>query len=122
MNRELRMIKTPKFMVVLVTALFLIGLPAQQALAAAGDPSRDPTAAQYNDPGSTVNENDGSDEVGLVVNTPSSGDPAGTAGSTAGTSSGASLPFTGFDVGVLAIVAVLLGATGLALRRLSAAK
>ena len=118
MNRELRMRKAPQILVAVLAAVLLLGLSVQQATAAAGDPASDPTASQYNNPGSTVTENDSNPgETQVVASTPSSGSGGGGA-----STSGASLPFTGFDVGVLAIVALLLGATGLALRRFSAAK
>lgn len=118
MKRELRMRKTPQIVAALLATFLLLGMTAQQATAAAGDPATDPTASQYDNPGSTLTQEDTtSDDGQIVVTTPTSGDGGGTE-----STSGASLPFTGFDVGVLAIVALLLGATGLALRRLSAAK
>lgn len=118
MNRELRMRKAPQVFVALLATFLLLGLSAQQATAAAGDPATDPTASQYHNPASTVTQDDsGPDDTQVLVSTPSSG-----SGSGGESTSGASLPFTGFDVGVLAVVALLLGATGLALRRFSAAK
>src|SRR5690606_32785022 len=112
MNRGLRMRKTPTMLLALLAVVLLAALPAQQAFAAAGDPATDPTASQYNNPGSTVTDNEGDqeDQGQLVAVTPSAGDSGG--GSEG--ASVASLPFTGFDVGVLAIVALLLGATGIA--------
>lgn len=110
MNRELKMINTPKVLVALLAALLLFAAPAQ-VFAAAGDPTSDPTASQYENPGSTVTQESPDDSEVTVVTTSGSDDD-----------SSGSLPFTGFDAGVLAIVALLLGATGLALRRLSAVK
>lgn len=110
------MSKSPKILIALIAALLLMALPATQAIAVTGDPTADPTASQYDDPGSTITDDGDSDQVEVnLVSTPSSGDSGGSASS-------GSLPFTGFDVGVLAVVALLLGATGLALRRLSAVK
>jgi hypothetical protein len=111
MNRELKMRNTPKILVALLAALLLFAAPAQ-VFAAAGDPTSDPTASQYDDPGSTVTqESDEPSEEVTLISTGGSDD-----------NSSGSLPFTGFDAGVLAIIALLLGATGLALRRLSAVK
>lgn len=116
MKRELRMNRTPRIVVALLVALLALAFPTTQAFAGAGDPGSDPTASQYEDPGTNITDEGGSDDTEVnLVSTPSSNDDGGS-------SSGASLPFTGFDVGVLAIVALLLGATGLALRRLSAVK
>lgn len=111
MKRELKMNRFPRVLVALLAAVLLLAAPTQ-VFAASGDPNSDPTASQYDDPGSTVTqEDDGSDEAATPVST--SSNDSGSSGS---------LPFTGFDAGILAIVALLLGATGLALRRLSAVK
>lgn len=84
-----------------VAAIALVfALPAT-ALAQAGDPTADPTAAQYEAPA-------GGDE--RPAPTPPTDDRVATSGT---------LPFTGFDAGVVAAVALLLGATGLALRRVT---
>lgn len=89
----------------------------------------DPTQAQYCPPaGNHENGNSGNENQGVAGANESSGEtpvtvePASTveAEAVAETSSGSSLPFTGLDVGVLAIVALLLAGTGLLLRRLSA--
>ena len=89
----------------------------------------DPTAAQYCPPAGTHESgNSGNEEQGVAGESESSGEtpvtvePASTAEAEAvqETSSSSSLPFTGLDVGVLAIVALLLAGTGLLLRRLSA--
>lgn len=115
MNRELKMKKISTVFLAVFAAIMMLALPIQ-ASAAPGDPTSDPTASQYENPGSTVTQDDSDDEqVSIVTTTPS--DSGGS-----GSSSSGSLPFTGFDVGVLALVALLLGATGLALRRLSAVK
>lgn len=118
MKRELKMKRVSRIFLAFLTAGLLLALPAG-AVAAPGDPASDPTASQYENPGSTVTQNDetvpSDDETVALVNTPTSTDSGG------GSSSG-SLPFTGLDVGILALVALLLGATGLALRRFSAVK
>jgi hypothetical protein len=114
MNRELKMRRISTIFVAVFAAIAMMALPVQ-AFAAAGDPNSDPTASQYENPGSKVTQGDSDDQEVSIVTTPS--DSGGS-----GSSSSGSLPFTGFDVGILALVALLLGATGLALRRLSAVK
>ncbi len=104
-----------RVLVTLLALVFALALPAQ-SLAQAGDPSVDPTASQYASPTNTAGggEDSGSDEVTTLASNESA--------PVAVESSGSTLPFTGFDVGVLAIVALLLGGTGLALRRLSSVR
>lgn len=114
MKREIEMKKIWSVSLAVLAAALMMALP-MQAFAAAGDPSSDPTASQYQDPGSTVIQDDSDDEEVALVSTPASNDSGG-----GGSDSSGSLPFTGFDVGILALVALLLGATGLGLRRLSA--
>lgn len=116
MKREFEMKRFPAILLAVFAAFLMIVLPGQ-ALAAAGDPASDPTASQYQNPGSTVTQDDSDDQEVTLVTTPASNDSGGSGGSSSG-----SLPFTGFDVGILALVALLLGATGLALRRFSAVK
>lgn len=122
-----------------VFALFL-ALPAQ-GFAESHNPRTDPTAAQYENP---VDEDPVDDPIEVDPETgggddgdssPDDGDssPIGGGGdydngdgssipvSTQGAST-SELPFTGFDVGVMAVVALLLGATGFALRRMSAVR
>lgn len=86
----------------------------------------DPTEAQYCSPAGT-HENGKSGDQGVAgesessTGTPVAVEPAPAAEVQAvESSSSSSLPFTGLDVGVLAIVAVLLAGTGLVLRRMSA--
>jgi hypothetical protein len=80
----------------------------------------DPTAAQYCSISGVQTGGDGNTpkvkDVSNVSN--SSVTPSGTAA--VETSSSGSLPFTGLDVGILLLVAVVLTGTGLALRRLTA--
>lgn len=116
MKREFKMRSIPKFLVALFVATLVLFAGPAQVFAAAGDPATDPTASQYDNPGSTITQDDdGTDEAEMTLVSTSSGS-SGDGGSNG------SLPFTGFDAGVLAIVAVLLGATGLALRRFSTVK
>ncbi len=88
-------------------------LPAQAfAVNNCSNVGSDPTQAQYCPPSDV--QAGGSAGTGAFVSTPS---PAGTK---AASTSGGSLPFTGLDLAALLAVAVVLTATGLALRRLSA--
>jgi hypothetical protein len=75
----------------------------------------DPTAAQYCTLGEVQNGGGGPEVEGVSTSAaPSSGTDA------VETSSSGSLPFTGLDVGILLLVAVVLTGTGLTLRRLTA--
>lgn len=104
-------------------------LPAQ-AFAADGDCSNagsDPTAAQYCSvegvqTGGGENSPDGQSEAQDTEGTQAaSTSPVETSATTSADTSGqGSLPFTGLDVGILALVAAILVGTGLALRRLTA--
>ena len=109
-------LRAPTALLALVALLMALALPAQ-ALAQAGNPNVDPTASQYNNPSDTGGGNEEEPAEQTVALTSTGGDDG-----TSGFSSSSSLPFTGFDVGVLALVALLLGATGLALRRLSSVR
>ena len=87
------------------------------ATALAQDALSNPSASQYQPQSqvqgtSTNGSNDGSNDGPAAANTSASG-LNGTVGS---------LPFTGMDVIVLAVVAAALIGTGVALRRLSAPK
>lgn len=101
-------------------------LPAQ-AFAAEGDCANagsDPTAAQYCSVSGTQAGNgnqQGPNTQHETQGVQASNSPAPVA-STASvdSSSQGSLPFTGLDVGILALVAAVLVGTGLALRRLTA--
>lgn len=115
MKREFEMKKVLSVSLAIVAAALMLVAPGQ-AFAASGDPASDPTASQYENPGSTGTDETPQEQDSTPAASPS-GDDDGTASGSA-----ASLPFTGFDVGILAIVALLLGATGLALRRFSAVK
>jgi hypothetical protein len=106
-----------KFTLKRLGGLALLGVIAAVAIAPATALAQDalsnPSAAQYHPQSqvqgaSTTGSNTGSNEP-AAANTPSSG-----LNSNVG-----SLPFTGLDVIVLAIVAAALIGTGLALRRLS---
>jgi cobalamin biosynthesis Mg chelatase CobN len=114
------------FVALLAAALLL---PGSALAGECSHSNSDPTAAQYCSPhGTHENGNNGDEEQGIAGADESSGTetPVTVEPSTAEaeavqeSSSGSSLPFTGLDVGVLAIVALLLAATGLLLRRLSA--
>lgn len=119
------------FAALLAAALLL---PGSALAGECSHPNSDPTAAQYCSPAGTHENgnNGGNEEQGVAGENESSGgeggetpvtvEPASTAEAEAvqESSSGSSLPFTGLDVGVLAIVALLLAGTGLLLRRLSA--
>lgn len=106
-----------RLLVALTALILVIALPAQ-ASAQAGDTSADPTASQYQNPSDNAGGGDdsGSQDDPTLTSTGGGDSGSGT------TSSAGTLPFTGFDAGVLAIVALLLGATGLALRRMSAVR
>lgn len=100
--------------------VFALAFPLQAA-AQADDPLTDPTAAQYENPGPAGDEvgvnggggGPGGDEVATGATGGDGGDEVLTS------SAGGSLPFTGFDAGILAAVALLLGGVGVALKRLS---
>lgn len=98
---------------------------AQQSCSNAGS---DPTAAQYCSVSGATNHGNGNhgkngvnaaDESGTTTPTPVA-DVTPSGESAVQESSSGSLPFTGLDVGILAIVAVALTGTGLLLRRLTA--
>jgi hypothetical protein len=96
-------------------------LPAQAlAQTNCANAGSDPTAAQYCSISGVQTGGDGNTpKVKDVSNvSTSSVTPSGTAA--VETSSSGSLPFTGLDVGILLLVAVVLTGTGLALRRLTA--
>jgi hypothetical protein len=96
----------------------------------------DPTAAQYCPPAGVHGEGEGGKHHNQGVegasesgsNGPTSGEaapvaeeaPAVEAVAVQESSSGSTLPFTGLDVGILVIVALALGGTGLVLRQLTA--
>jgi cobalamin biosynthesis Mg chelatase CobN len=129
-----------------IASILLVAAFALPGSAMAGECSQansDPTAAQYCSPAG-VHENgnnEGGPEQGVKganeegSNGPTSNGPTTEAAEPSvaveeapsveaaavqESSSSSSLPFTGLDVGILAIVAVALGATGLVLRRLTA--
>ncbi len=79
----------------------------------------DPTAAQYCSPSEIQTENRSAASNPTSSSTSPVSAPSGTAAVAASDDSG-SLPFTGFDVGILLLVAAMLTGTGLALRRLTA--
>jgi cobalamin biosynthesis Mg chelatase CobN len=97
----------------------------------------DPTAAQYCSPAGVQGEGgkhhnqgvEGASESGSNGG-PTSGDaapvveeaPAVEAVAVQESSTGSTLPFTGLDVGILVIVALALGGTGLVLRQLTATR
>lgn len=122
MKRDFKMKKVFAVLLAAFVAVLMMALP-MQASAQSGDPATDPTASQYRNPGDVGGqdrpdvggqERDSDRQEVAMVSTPPASGTGGTGGS--------SLPFTGFDVGVVALVALLLGATGLTLRRLSAVK
>jgi hypothetical protein len=112
---------------VLLAAAFLVPSSAL-AQGSCSQANSDPTEAQYCSPAGThENGNSGNENQGVAgenessAETPVTVEPASTAEAEAvQESSSSSLPFTGLDVGVLAIVALLLAGTGFLLRRLSA--
>lgn len=117
----------PRLRALLATAVMVaaLAIPAQSAFAA-GD-CTGATGSQYcqvqgvntgsnnggqnNGPGTEAAANEGSTPVELS--------PAAVE-TEAVESSGSTLPFTGLDVGILALVAAALGGAGLVLRRLTA--
>jgi hypothetical protein len=103
-----------------IGVLALLGLLAAMALvpvaARAQDPLSDPTASQYQ-PQSQVQGASGKGSATKGTN-----GSAGVSASSVGSSSSGSLPFTGADMIVLAIVSAGLVASGLALRRMSKPK
>ncbi|HZJ29475.1 MAG TPA: hypothetical protein VFD37_05755 [Solirubrobacterales bacterium] len=132
MTYELKNARSIWALLAIAVLLLALALPAQ-ALAEAGDPSTDPTASQYEDPSDENGDEDGSDEGGVADSSdPGDGSsdeeivttttPGSGVGGTSDSSDSGSLPFTGFDAGVLAVVALLLGGTGLALRKFSAVR
>ena len=102
-------------------------LPAQAlAQTECANAGSDPTAAQYCSVNGVQTEN-GSGPNKAADNSPASetapvstSNNSGTEAVSTSTSGSDSLPFTGLDVGILLLVAVLLTGTGLALRRLTA--
>lgn len=93
-------------------------LPAQAfAKEDCSNAGSDPTQAQYCSVGAvnTGNGNNADTAKSVPVSDTTSSSPAAVE-----TSSSGSLPFTGLDVGILLLVAVILTGTGLALRRLTA--
>lgn len=123
-------IKTGLRAVIAIAALAAAFVLPAQAFAAEGDCSNagsDPTAAQYcsvegvqtgggeNSPGgqSEAQETEGTQSASAAPVESSATEPVDTSGQ-------GSLPFTGLDVGILALVAVILLGTGLTLRRLTA--
>ncbi len=118
-------------MVVLAGALVLPSEAAAQTQCSQAN--SDPTAAQYCSPagvqehgGNNNGEVKGVNESSTEPATESSTEPVAEvapsveAVAVQESSSGSSLPFTGLDVGVLVVVALALGGTGLVLRRLTA--
>jgi hypothetical protein len=123
-----------------IASVLLVAAFALPGSAMAGECSQansDPTAAQYCSPagvhengnnGSPEQEVKGASEEGSNGPTTEGSEPAVSveeapsveSAAVQESSSSSSLPFTGLDVGILAIVAVALGATGLVLRRLTA--
>jgi hypothetical protein len=119
-------------------SMLLAGALVLPSSALAGECTRansDPTAAQYCSPagvheqGGNNNGNgpekevkgvaeEGTTEPTAVVEEA----PAVEAAAVQESSNGSSLPFTGLDVGILVIVAIALGGTGLVLRRLTATR
>jgi len=107
----------------LATAVLVaaFAIPAQAALAQSNCSNGDPTASQY----CSVNGvNTGSNSNGPTTaaaetegTTPAAVTPV--AANAVDTSGSGTLPFTGFDVGILVLVAAGLGAAGLVLRRLT---
>lgn len=92
-------------------------LPAQ-ALAQSNDCSQarsDPSAAQYCPQSEVLGVSGGSEGGPTVTSQPTAAQAAVTPAE-----SGSTLPFTGLDVGVLLLAALVLGGTGLALRRFTA--
>ena len=110
------------FAVAVLAAAFV--LPAQAfAQDNCANAGSDPTAAQYCSPsGAQTGAGNGSPKVksAPVSNSAPVSTAAAPSTAVAETSSSGSLPFTGFDVGILLLVAVVLTGTGLALRRLTA--
>lgn len=91
-----------------------VALAVAPAGAAAQD---DPTADQYDPTAEQIEESVGAGSNGSGGSEGSSGDTA--SGATADDRVVAGLPFTGSDVGILAAAAIVLGAAGLGLRRLT---
>jgi hypothetical protein len=121
-------IKTGLRAVIVSAALVAAFVLPAQAFAAEGDCSNagsDPTAAQYcsvegvqteggeSSPGgqNEAQETEGTQSASTTPVESSAAEPV--------SSGQGSLPFTGLDVGILALVAVILVGTGLALRRLT---
>jgi cobalamin biosynthesis Mg chelatase CobN len=119
---------------VLLVAAFV--LPGSAMAEECSQANSDPTAAQYCPPAGvheSGNNNGNKEQEVKGVSGESSTEPTGTeptvaveeapaveAAAVQESSSSSSLPFTGLDVGILAIVAVALAGTGLVLRRLTA--
>jgi hypothetical protein len=114
--------KIEKSLRAVLTAAVVAGalvLPAQAtAKSDCSNAGSDPTAAQYCSGGATGGENTGNS--GNNGETKAVSETSPTAPATVETGSG-SLPFTGLDVGILALVAAGLVGAGLLLRRLTAA-
>jgi hypothetical protein len=94
----------------------VIALPAD-ALAQSNNcsnASSDPTASQYCPQSAVLGSGSHATSIPVSANTPHFRTDA------AVSSSGASLPFTGLDVGTLVLAAAVLTGTGLLLRRLTA--
>jgi hypothetical protein len=103
-------------------SLALVALPGQ---ALAADPCNDATAAQYANEtqqclGASAGSGGGGNEqaAGQGEQAAGQGEQAARV-AVATASSGSSLPFTGLDVAVLAVVALALTGTGVVLRRLA---
>lgn len=122
LGKRTRIMSRP--MMILGVAVLVLALPAE-ATAQAGDPRTDPTAAQYESPiggGGENGEPEPEPAAEQPVTTSTGGGPADGGGESAAPASASTLPFTGFDAGVMALVALMLGATGFALRRMSAVR
>ena len=132
---KLKVVRRGGFAVFAALLAAALLLPASALADECSSANSDPTAAQYcspagvhehgnngNEEQGVAGENESSGEEGTGSETPVTVEPGSTAEAEAveESSSSSSLPFTGLDVGVLAIVALLLAGTGLLLRRLSA--
>jgi hypothetical protein len=109
-------IRAAALVAVVAAALLVPAAASAQSCAQSGN---DPTASQYCSVAGV--------HAGGNSSSPSSTEPvaevepvAAAAVSGVETTSGSSLPFTGLDLGVLAVVAAALAGTGLLLRRLTA--
>jgi hypothetical protein len=79
----------------------------------------DPTAAQYCPQGEVLGVSGGGGNVPVTETTPAP--EAVEVEATESSAAGATLPFTGLDIGILLVAAAVLGGSGLLLRRLTGA-